>query len=209
MIPATLGWTTVEGHSPGTEGFTLVEMLVALSLTALLSGLLMAAVVQIRPIQTITASMEGEAELIGVADYLKDLFGEAQKITLLGSDPDRKAVFGGQTSSARFVAVARAGSKRNALRDVEILVRSNDGGFDLVQRQSARRVISPPPAEDFTIVRRLKSVSLEYLGRAREVGWQKEWADREALPFAVRLRLVAERAGREITVEETAILSLK
>jgi prepilin-type N-terminal cleavage/methylation domain-containing protein len=192
------------------DGFTLVEMLVTLCITALLSGLMMASIGQLRPMHNITGVNDAEMELEAASAYLQALLGQARRLAPIKNDPAKKVVFSGDATSFNLVAVAMVGNHRSSLRDVEIAVRQSGDGFELIQRNVPRRLLSATQSEEFTIVPALKSVKFAYLASPEFSAppWVDVWADREALPYAVKISLAAIRSGRETTIERIAIIDI-
>ncbi|MEQ1409776.1 hypothetical protein ABK249_33275 [Neorhizobium sp. Rsf11] len=191
------------------DGFTIVEMLVALCITALLSSLLAVAILQLRPMQRATDANEADTEIGATAVYLQRLLSNARPLALIGDDPNEKLVFVAERSSMRFVSLARVESDRSSLRDIEIVTRSRDDGIDLIQRNRPRRMPSDTPIEEFTISAGLSSVEFQFLtspGRTTEPEWLDRWTDKEALPSAVRIKLSAGRFSDETIIEWIAAI---
>ncbi|EUB98366.1 General secretion pathway protein J [Rhizobium sp. CF080] len=192
------------------DGFTLVEMLVTLCITALLSGLMMASIGQLRPMHNITRVNDAEMELEAASAYLQALLGQARRLAPIKDDPAKKAVFSGDATRFNLVAVAMVGNHRSSLRDVEIAVRQSADGFELIQRNVPRRLLSATQSEEFTIIAALKSVKFAYLTSPElsALPWVDVWTDREALPSAVKMSLVAIRSGQETAIERIAIIDI-
>ncbi|MGK6317744.1 hypothetical protein [Neorhizobium sp. DT-125] len=191
------------------DGFTIVEMLVALCVTALLSSLLAVAVVQLGPMQRISEVSEGDMELAAAGAYLHKIFSNARRLALIGNDPDRKIALAGDTSSLRLVSIVQVGSSRTSLRDIEILARKKESGIELVQRNGPRRTASDRQWEEFTIIAGLQSVRFQYLSEMTDTTsprWLDSWSDREDLPTAIKINLLAMRSGQEIAIERTALI---
>jgi|GEM_PF-2630700 len=191
------------------DGFTIVEMLVALCITASLASLLAVAILQLRPMQRATDASEADTEIGATAAYLQRLLSNARPLALIGDDPNEKLVFVAERSSMRFVSLARVESDRASLRDIEIVTRSRDDGIDLIQRNRPRRMPSDTPIEEFTISAGLSSVEFQFLtspGRTTEPEWLDRWTDKEALPSAVRIKLSARRFSHETIIERIAAI---
>ena len=193
-----------------TGGFTLVEMLVTLCITALLSGLMVASIGQLRPMHRITEVNDAEMELEAASAYLQSLLRQARRLTPIKDDPAKKAVFSGDARGFNLVATAMVGSQRLSLRDVEIRARQNRDEFDLMQSNIPRRLFSKAQSEEFTIIASLKSVRFSYLASPEYSApqWKDVWIDREALPYAVKINLVGIRSGRETAIERIAIIDI-
>lgn len=205
---ATAKTTARDNAALQTGGFTLVEMLVTLCITALLSGLMMASISQLRPMHRITEVNDAELELEAASAYLQSLLGQARRLAPIKDDPAKKVVFSGGATGFNLVAVAMVGNQRSSLRDVEITARQNGEGVDLVQRNIPRRLSSAAQSDEFTIITALKSVKFAYLASPESSAppWKDVWTDREAVPYAVKINLVGIRSGRETAIERIAII---
>lgn len=192
------------------DGFTLVEMLVTLCITALLSGLMMASIGQLRPMHNIAEVNDAEMELEAAGAYLQALLGQARRLAPIKDDPAKKVVFSGDATRFNLVAVAMVGNHRSSLRDVEIAARQSGDGFELVQRNVPRRLLAAPQSEEYAIIAALKSVKFAYLASPEFSAspWIDVWTDREALPYAVKINLVTVRSGRETAIERIAIIDV-
>lgn len=199
-----------DGAALRRDGFTLVEMLVTLCVTALLSGLMMTAVSQLRPMHNIAEVNDAEMELEAAGAYLQALLGQARRLAPIKDDPAKKVVFSGDATRFNLVAVAMVGNQRSSLRDVEIAARQSGDGFELVQRNIPRRLPAAPQSDEYAIIAALKSVKFAYLAspESSTPSWVDVWTDREALPYAVRINLVAIRSGRETAIERIAIIDV-
>jgi general secretion pathway protein J len=199
--------TAEGGATEGDAGFTLVEMLVALALTALLSGLLVASLAQLRPLRLMTQASEAESELAAVGVYLDNLVSDARDLPLMGGDPNGKATFEGSPQRIRFVAVPRSGSSHSALRDVEVFVREANGRFEVHQRNERRRLIARDGVDVFVVAAGLQEVRFQYLGARREKEarrWTDEWPGSQGLPHAVKI--ILSSSSRHQVLETIAIL---
>ncbi|MES4993808.1 type II secretion system protein GspJ [Agrobacterium radiobacter] len=199
----------LRGVKTGEDGFTIVEMLLALSLTALISALMAIALIQLRPIQVVTDATEADIELAAVGHYLDSLLSNTRRFVFLDANPDKRIIFSGTSDKVRFVSIARTGAARSSLREVEISARATEKGFDIIQANLPRRLFAGTQWEEFIVARDLQSVRFEYLDAGRDgqlAKWRTDWPDGQALPRAVRLTLTVVRFGRQATMEQVVVL---
>jgi len=197
------------GAKTGEDGFTLVEVLLALCLTALISALMTTALTQLRPIQVASNATEAENELAAVGYYLESLLSNTRRLIFLDASPDKKDIFSGAPDKVRFVSIARTSATRSSLREVEISARATKRGFDIIQSNRPRRLFSEVQWEEFILIRDLQSVRFEYLDVSRGgqlAKWRTDWPNGQALPQAVKLTLTVFRFGRETTMERVVAL---
>ncbi len=192
----------------GDAGFTLVEMLVALCVTALISGLLSAALVQLRPMSRIMQVSGDKRELIAAADYLERLLHASRRLPLLQVDRQEKRLFEGSATEIRMVAVTSAGTRQPSLRDIDLILEKTQTGARLVQIDRPRR-LPPQPGRSVIILSDVETAGFSYFHPALDGNpgyWSPVWNDPNRLPAAVRLVLSASRSGRQITEERLVLL---
>jgi len=189
------------------DGFTLVEILVGLSITALIATLMATALGQLRPIRDETQLVGAEMEIVSAGAYLEELISNARDIALLDDKATTaKIVFTGNSNAMRFVARTRVASERLSLRDVEISARSVEENFELRQTNRIRRVFTRTPDETFVLMKDLNAVRFSYLDRSAAPGsnaWQETWSAERSLPKAVKISLEAARSGLVVSFERT------
>jgi prepilin-type N-terminal cleavage/methylation domain-containing protein len=189
------------------SGFTLVEMLVALCIVGLISGLMAAALMQLRPMRAITENVEVNTELNAVAGYIEGILLQSRKLVLLQTPLDRTG-FVGNTQEMRFVTVVRIGADRSSLREVRIFARDLQDGKELVQENTPRR-LPPTTVVESVIASKLKNVSFTYWDDEVQGDlekWTSGWSNDRTLPAAVKITLSTTRFGRETVVERLVIL---
>lgn len=175
------------------EGFTLVEMLVTLCLTALLSTLMLGAIVQLRPMLLAYEKNNAEIELDALGNYLQDVISSARLLALMSDDPSQKIMFEGSETGFRFVSVVKVGSDRSALRDVLIEVRGSGRNVELVQQNRLRRLDLANRDQQFVVATKLKRVKFQYLTQAvgnQPMHWLDVWsASQKKMPVAIKIEI--------------------
>jgi hypothetical protein len=181
-------------------GMVLVEVLTALAIVAVMSGLMLAFLGQLRAVGAAQAALSARAELAAAAGHLQRTLAAAKPAPVAGED----AVFDGKPAEMRFAAVARRGFRSLALRDVRVSAEAVGGRPALVERLAARRTeagaADRAPAE-FVILDGLTGARFEYAddGGAFSDSWHGD-----QLPAAVRITLSREVRGRSVSVQAVA-----
>lgn len=189
------------GRLPGAlaaeRGFTLLEMIVALVVLALVMSLLASGARLLRGTgDRLSLHSEALADVILVTDLVQARLGDAVAIDT-GAAGQTVAAFEGTRDRLRFMTLALAVEPGEPLVAWQIgldaagglsLARLEVGAeepdftaFDVAERVERRRL-----AADVTGLR------LDYLGRKAGAGaaeWHDEWLDQPRLPRAVRLTL--------------------
>lgn len=210
-MPSRSSLSGRSGDGSAEAGFSLVEVLITLCITALVATLLASSITHLRPMSLLTEKSDAQAQVEAAAAYLEKVILEARPLTLMNPDPNSKAVFLGGSTGFRTVSVVLVGNEHRALRDVDIRTIEQGGQLALVQASRARRVGPAAADEPFTILSSLQSVSFEYQRRphpneAVASAWLDEWRDVQHLPGTIRLRLTVPFRGSAVSAEHTVVL---
>jgi general secretion pathway protein J len=177
----------------GNDGYSLLELLVALALTAVIAAMMVQTTRQLLPLRQIQAKYDAQA----VADRLTEVMDNDLKTVLvlpLSGNETRLPMIG-TTRSIRFVSVVKTGFAAEGLREVSYALETEpDGTKKLVRKIALRRFGA---ADDPALVRvddvfdRVGSLKLEYLGRDEqgEQMWSNRWERADELPLAIRIGL--------------------
>lgn len=201
---------------PADAGFTLVEMLVALTIVAVMSSLMVVFISQSRAMLQIESALQAETEVGAIVGFLETIVADAEPLPLLPSNPDHVLYFKGGPSEIRFSAISPIGFGTNALREIAIGLRQSDGAGkathrDLIlvgkpRRASARPNVSSP---ETTLLTGIADLEFEYLGGSgSEVSWSPIWDSQRRLPAAVRIKLSIARNGKVYSSNGLARLKL-
>lgn len=178
------------------RGFTLVEVLIALSVSALLISLVYGVVVlSQRSVQAIEQrAVSTETMHIGWR-FLHDALTNTQSV----SDPrdeDNSAGFDGTTDRLSFVADQPAFLGPGGLTRIAIEVRDEDGIDALV---ITREPFDPgrdddleAPAKQAVLVNDLKALKIRYFGandESESMAWVDTWQDTPYLPSLVEIQV--------------------
>jgi prepilin-type N-terminal cleavage/methylation domain-containing protein len=180
------------------DGFTLLEMLVALAVIAVMGALMVSFLGQLGAINRREAEIATQTELDAAAAYLKRVLEGARPVRMLGAKPDTNPLFDGEAGEIRFGAVTRSGLYSLALRDVHIFVTRSDGRLGLAHTMAPRRLIGGRPVAHglpIPILDTVDQVSFEYGGGG---GWEENWSKDGELPKFVRITLGRSIGNREL-----------
>ncbi|MEF3366956.1 prepilin-type N-terminal cleavage/methylation domain-containing protein [Methylocystis sp. 9N] len=195
---------------PAANGFTLLELLLAVSLMALIVGSIMGGIgLGRRAWETSHASEaldEVETAARGVARLLAHSFAAAPD-TRMGAPT--QMVFQGSREGCRFIALSEGGAQWGGLLVVEI-------GGDGTDLAVWTRVYRPLEAVELkrngmqktVLLKDLASFELAFFGLSQEAnspGWSPNWNDAN-LPRLVSIRIGAYRLGRVIEAVTTVAL---
>jgi general secretion pathway protein J len=178
---------TATGQLHDDSGFTLLELLVAMTLLGLLSialfGALTFGVRSWERSETLTAQSNAVRQ---AQTLLSRTLGEAYP-ELLASDPtQQKIAFDGEAHSVRFLAPDPRMS--GALDRIEIGVRQ---GSDALESRATLELAADARTTRTVILSGLSGFDISYYGKSaqdRDASWQDSWKDRASLPRLIRIR---------------------
>lgn len=195
-------------------GFTLIDMLVALILLAVMSGLMAAFIGQFRTMKRIQTNLSAQMELDALVGYLETSIGGAMPLTLVKDYVEQRISFEGGPSELQFVTIARQGALSFGLRETRISLKGGEPLKTLVQDFAPRRVdqaIRIAATSSVDLAGNLSALKFQYLSydmATHSPSWNDNWSARAGLPAAVRITLAAERNGKTMTATGQAILKL-
>jgi general secretion pathway protein J len=202
------------GHVPRAKrrtlreaGFSLMEMLVALVILALVLALLPGAFRLARQVWSATAVLDRESGRDFGFEFLETRLAEAMPLY----EPTKAGlvaiVFSGTNESLRFVAPSQNGPVGGGLYSYSFEIRPQETGglSSLVVTITPYSGPRPegsnplPPAEEQVLADDVTSAEFRYFGRHTMRGaasWQTEWKRTNALPDLVELSISRSHGGR-------------
>jgi type II secretory pathway pseudopilin PulG len=185
------------------EGFVLVEILVALSVVAVMAAMMAGVFGQLRSVASIREQLLVRAELEGALSHLERSLGGARLARLAGSKDDEAKMFDGASARVRFATVTRQGFYSLALRDVDIHIDTQGQGSRLVETLSLRRPADTlPEPSTIIILDRFDSIRFAYSDDG--VTFTPSFSRDGGLPLMVRITLSRSVAGRLVTATTVA-----
>ncbi len=198
------------------DGFTLLELLLAISLLSLITASIMGGLHLGRRSWETSRASEALDEIESAARATSWLVGRSFTISPDQSgpaSPEPPPVFLGSEKGCRFVMLSEGGAQWGGLILAEIGVDSGPGGEELVvwtkvyrpreglgaPRESMRRTV---------VLQGLAGLELSYFGAQQDgqaPGWSGGWRSKN-LPGLVSIRIGAKRLGRTLEVASTAAL---
>lgn len=192
---------TPEPNRPD-AGFTLVEVLAALAVIGLMSGLMLAMMGQFRHLAKADQRLTHEAALKKTADHIAGLLEQAEPLPL-EIRPDAPMFFlQASEGSARFLAVARSGALTSGLYEIEIGLKEADGR--LVETLSLRRAAQNADGNvTVELLARVERLTFSFLQKPEAEGrapvWRAGWQFPAELPAAVRVSIHAKDKSGSLT----------
>jgi prepilin-type N-terminal cleavage/methylation domain-containing protein len=182
-------------------GFTLVEMLVVLSLIGLMSGLMLPLMGQFRYLTAADHKLTQRAALEKTASHIASLLEQSESLPL-EIKPDAPLFFlEASEDSARFLAVAKSGALTSGLFEIEIGIEKHDGVGRVTETISPRRMSDNGDGKvKFDLMESAEQLTFSYLQKAEAPGrapvWRADWQIAGQLPVAVRVSIqTKDKAG--------------
>ncbi len=200
------------GAPRGARGFTLLELLIAMTLLGLLAGLLFGGLsFGIRVWEKGDAELEKMAELQIAQGLIRRLISRSLLSDLAEDENEDTAIFEGTPDTLHFVGPAPAQSLPGGLYRMSIRADDESGErrlvmawwlFDPDERE-------PREGEDenvVVLVENISDISFAFFGTAdedadRDSRWRDRWEDMPGLPRLVRINLTFPEGDRRIWPE--------
>jgi general secretion pathway protein J len=181
----------------GAEGFTLVELLVAITLIALLTvGLYQAFGIGTRAASTVSANIDRPAQIALAYDFMQRAFTAAEPLPTT-TDPSQTTInFDGKSEELSFVALPPAYLAIGGFQLLHLGLEPGKNGARLIVSWEgiARGPAAPQPAmlQPSILIDQIRSVAFAYFGvpgPKQKASWLDRWSERNALPQLIRMRL--------------------
>jgi general secretion pathway protein J len=181
----------------GAEGFTLVELLVAITLIALLTvGLYQAFGIGTRAARTVSANIDRPAEIALAYDFMRRAFSAAEPVPTATNSAPAAINFDGERQALSFVAMPPAYLAIGGFQLLRLGLEPGKNGARLTVTWAgvARGPIAPQPTmlQPSILIDQLRSVAFAYFGvpgPKQKAAWLDRWSQRDALPQLIRVRL--------------------
>jgi general secretion pathway protein J len=183
-------------------GFTLLELLIALTLLALTTSLLVAAIGSARQALSVLDRRVAHATVPAVQSVLRQLLAEARPGLESAGRADPARAFAGEPDKVGFVSSFVPKGQYGGLWRYEIALAGEGGASALVLTQ---QLIRPGPAATAplrtVVITGIDALRFRYFGAADRDGapmWQDGWHEPSRLPRLVAVDVTFARAdGRQ------------
>lgn len=212
MIMATGNrrWRRIGRRRRGEQGLTLIELLLALALLAVLTGFLAGGLSMGRRAFEIDRASGVSGETDAAIQALSSLIASALPIPASTANPKSGIVFDGRQATLSFIGL----SEGRALRGGPHMIRLRRSGIDLVvdvvgsTPEAAGDAAGPAPTR-VVALSGVRDIRFSYFGSASPAAppaWQPQWFRAERLPDLVSIQIDFEDARRN---EPARIIALR
>ena len=186
-------------------GFTLVELLVALTLLGLLSGLVFGGFrFGVRAWERVDAHVDHASEIQWAQAFLRRRLSEAAPVRPATKQRNRPVLFEGTSTTLAFVTVLAVHGEVGGHSVLKLDLRRRDGAGALILGWAPHRFdaedLGVQELDERVLIDGVERVEFAYFGRAdpeqARPDWRDEWRDAERLPRLVRIRLEFTKASR-------------
>ena len=187
------------------EGFTLLELLVALALTAVIGTTTAIAITQLRPMRVFEARLDEQQIVSTLADVIARDLKSAQRLPLVEVGGNSSTLLKGEPQKVTFTAVVQTGYQRRGLREVTYeLVKEGDGRTRLLRTTRMRRFareqdrVGTQTEELYSGELKLDFAFLQQ-NEMSGVEWMRDFQAIGELPLAVEVKIGIPTAPMRIT----------
>jgi prepilin-type N-terminal cleavage/methylation domain-containing protein len=189
----------------GDDGFTLIEILVALVLMGLMATMTINVFQQLRIVRSIQTRYEARSNIGSVGHYIGSEISRAMAIPLSTDADGMIRSLEGTATSVRFVAATRSGFKEDALREVSFYLETKDGQTKLLRHVRSRTGGgSPTDNQTDELLTGITSFKLSYRSGHEGDQWTESWQNKADLPAAMRIQV--SDAKNNLVVSRTVLL---
>jgi general secretion pathway protein J len=186
---------------PAAAGFTLVELLIAVTLLSLLSAALLVALrVGVRAERAGSVRLEAEEKTVLALSYIRAQFADSRAALEVDETGRSVVVFDGAADHVAFVAPLPARVNLPGLHLIEIASVRAALGTEVVVRARPYRPPNILPADipEKRLITGLRAAEFAYFGAASSdepASWHSEWHNMGSLPTLLRLTVSDARGG--------------
>ena len=181
----------------GAEGFTLVELLVAITLVALITTVLFGGLrFGTRAASAVATRIDRSSEIAGVYDFMQSELTDARLLPSSSDTTQPPASFDGQPDAISFVTIPPAYLALGGFHMLHVTIEGTGQARRLiVSWQLLPRGSLPTEAttlQPSILLDKVAAVEFGYFGVAeanRPAEWQDHWTERADLPQLIRLRI--------------------
>src|ERR1700676_3234163 len=179
------------------EGFTLVELLVAITLVALITTLLFGGLrFGTRAASAVAARVDRSSQIASVYDFMQSELTDARLLPSSADTTQSSSSFDGQPGAISFVTIPPAYLALGGFHMLHVATEGVGQTHRLVVscQQIPRGSLSTETAtlQPSILLDKVTAVEFGYFGAAepnRPPEWQDHWTDRRDLPQLIRLRI--------------------
>lgn len=180
------------------DGFTLVELLVAITLVGLMTVVLFGGLrFGTRASNAVAARTDRVAEIATIYDFMQSELTDARALASSGDTATALPNFDGEPDSLSFIAVPPPYLAIGGFHLLHVALEGNQPPrrLTVTWQPVPRGALSAPATtlQPSVVLEKIRSVEFGYFGvfdQNRPPEWQNRWSDRTALPLLVRLRIV-------------------
>ena len=176
-------------------GTTLVELLVALALLALIALFIGEGIASLRAMAPVARRIEAAGDVALVRDHLRQTLGEA-----LARLPGGDAPFRGRAQRLAFLAPGDPFLEVGGVSQILITIEPGASGLDLVETRRVQRGTGAEPGARTLLLSGIESAGFSYAppitGDAPD--WRPDWDAAGAPPALVRLDLTMKDGARPL-----------
>jgi general secretion pathway protein J len=195
-------------------GFTLLELLLSLSLLALIMGSLLSGMQLARKAFETSRANQAAGDLEATGAALSDMLSRAYPMLISDPKKGQSLFFYGRPDGCVFISLSEGQTLRGGFFAGEIGLAPNGGSVDLAVwtasfRSSEASQINREAMQKTEAARDVSFLQMRYFGvldEGKPPRWSDDWTGAAHLPQLVALRFGAVRFGKPIQISFTVAL---
>jgi general secretion pathway protein J len=171
------------------SGFTLLEMLVALSLLGLLTAFALMSLSGLSHIKRIEERVEGRSDAEAARLHLRNTMSDIRPVFMLAKDAEARLAFSGNANTIAFVSVMSDQVELGGLYWIKYSLKNSDL---VLTYHVFRPDVQMTDGKQHVLVTDVASLSFRYLdvqAEDTEGQWSDTWSKRVVLPKAIEIKV--------------------
>ena len=174
------------------DGFTLVEMLVALALMAVLSAYGLGALRAYQAMNRLAAALDQQSEVDAVHRHMKQALADARPVFEGEAGAEPQAVFQGEAHSVRFATVLSDRIARGGLHVAEYALDPERREMTIARQLFRPAANASRPEPPLALIGGIDTLDFRYCARpcrGAPQTWPDHWDDPESLPAFIAVSI--------------------
>jgi prepilin-type N-terminal cleavage/methylation domain-containing protein len=190
-------------------GFSLLEILIVLSVVALMSSLMIAMMGQFRNLKNVDENLTQQALLQKIADHITSLLEQSEAIPIDVKPNIPVQFIDGKNNQVIFLTAIRSGARTSRLAKIAIYQEEES----IIQTNTSRRNdVNEARTSKFVLLDKIASLKFKFLQKKAVSGagpdWLEDWRQSAEFPIAIQVVITLKSlSGQSLSARSIAYIS--